>query len=144
MWKNVVFITARFFWGDGGPARSICWAFVKPSRTPVAEKRGTRLACTPHLSPPPLFPRTKCLHVHPPLHLPPFLSHHPLHPYSSLLVTGSWVVEEGSIVRCFGFPWFKSSSQSRWEGTGEASRHLWAGKGAVEVLNGLRASRGPR
>lgn len=73
----------------------------------------------------------------------PFLSHHPLHPCSSLFITRSWVVEEGSLYIVFGFPWFKSFLQSGWEGTGEASRHLWAAKGAVDVLNGLRALRGP-
>lgn len=49
-----------------------------------------------------------------------------------------------SIVHCFGFPWFKSSSQSGWEGTREASRNLWVVKGVVEVLNGLRTLRGPQ
>lgn len=58
----------------------------------------------------------------------------------------NWIMGGGGwpVLHCFGFHWFKSSSQSRREGTGEASRHLQAVKGAVEVLNGLRASRGPR
>lgn len=42
----------------------------------------------------------------PPSSLPPtpFLSHHPLHPYSSLFITGSWVVEEGPLYIVLAFP----------------------------------------
>lgn len=142
--KNVVFITAHFFWGDHKPAWSICWVFVKLSRTPVAEKRRMWLACTQHLVPPPLFPQTKCRHVRPPLHLPPFSLSSP--PSPIFLSLHNWIMggRGGPIVHCFGFHWFKSSSQSGREGTGEASRHLWAMKGVVEAVNGLRASRGPQ
>lgn len=78
------------------------------------------------------------------LHLPHFLSHHPLHPYSSPSINQIMGGRGGPIVHCFGFHWFKSSSQSGWEGITEASRHLWVVKGVVEVLNRLRAQRGPR
>lgn len=54
------------------------------------------------------------------------------------------MVEDGPFCIVLAFTGSNPSSQSRREGTGEASRHLQAVKGAVEVLNGLRASRGPR
>lgn len=110
----------------------------------LLQKRGEH-----NLHAPPLFLLTKCLHVRHPLHLPPSLSlslslWSPSSPISPSL--HNWIMggKGGSIVHCFGFPWFKSSSQSGQEGTRGASRNLWAVKGVVEAVNGLGTQRGPR
>lgn len=65
-----------------------------------------------------------------PLHLSPLSLSSPSSPI--FLSLHNWIMggRGGSIVHCFGFPWFKSSSQSGWEGTGEASRHLWGCEGS--------------
>lgn len=102
------------------------------------------LACTPHLWPPPLFPQTKCLHVYPPLHLPPFRSHRPLHPYSSLFITRSWVVEEGLFYIVLAFTGSNPLHKVDGREPGKPTGTFWAEKGRVAaVLNRLWASRGP-
>lgn len=63
-----------------------------------------------------------------PLHLPPLSLSSPSSPI--FLSLHNWIMGGGggSIVHCFGFPWFKSSSQSGWEGTGgsqQAPLGLW-------------------
>lgn len=132
MWKNVVLITAHFLWDDCEPASSICWAFVRGSRSLVAEERRTQLACTPYLLLLSLFLEAKCLHVQPAPRIPPSL---PLIPSLISFITGSWVVEKGPLYIVLAFLCFKSSPQSGWEGIGGGSQQAPLGcEGSCRVF----------
>ncbi len=53
------------------------------------------------------------------------------------------MVGEGPLYIVLAFPGSNPLHKVDGRETGEASRHLWAVKGVVEVVNGLRAARGP-
>lgn len=54
------------------------------------------------------------------------------------------MVEEAPLYIVLAFPGSNPLHKVDGREPGEASRHLWAVKGVVGVLNGLRAPRGPQ